>query len=329
VPILAFQGVDISQSWDLIRNCWGWELALGGLFFLVTLVVRSWRWKALLAAQQDVDFRSCLSATSVGLMANNLLPFRLGDLVRVGTLQKMEGGSAARVLGSVAVERILDILTLVFYLAFFASGAHQSELLVAGALALGGGLAIVLVLVVGYWRREWVQRLIAAPANWISPRLGPRVGRLAGKFLEGLHVIASVPQVVQVIALSLALWGAAVFSYYFVGQALGLELPISAYLVVVFATAFGAIIPAAPGAVGTFHGFARLGLYLVAVHSGEIALAFAAVLHATEWALTNLAGLYFLTRDRLTLLASAPGDPHATPCPSQDRPQPAYHAQSA
>ncbi len=341
LPLLAFQGVDVSQSWELIRLCLGWELALGGFFFLITLGVRAWRWKYLLAAQQTVGMRSCLSATCVGLMANNILPFRLGDLVRVSALRHLEGGSGARVLATVAVERILDILTLVLflgaYLAFAAlspegkgwgEGVRQGELLVAGFLALGGGLAITLVLIAGYWRRQWVQRLVAVPVGWISPRLGQHAGCLTGRFLEGLHVIASPRQVMQVLVLSLALWGAAVLSYYFVGQAVGLNLPVSAYMVVVFATAFGAIIPAAPGAVGTFHGFARLGLYLVAVHSGEQALAFAAVLHATEWLLTNVAGLYFLARDRLNLTSYprrledspaglAPGEFHATPTPSQ------------
>ena len=70
--------MDISQSWELIKHCGGWELALGGFFFVVTLWVRSWRWKYLLAAQQPVEFRSCLSASNVGLLANNILPFRLG-----------------------------------------------------------------------------------------------------------------------------------------------------------------------------------------------------------------------------------------------------------
>jgi uncharacterized protein (TIRG00374 family) len=334
LPVLAFQGVNVSASWELAVHCDGALLALGGLFFLVTLWVRSWRWKYLLAAQQDVGLRSCLSATCVGFLANNILPFRLGDLVRVGALKQLEGACGARVLGTVLVERVLDILTLVFflggYLACAAAGEHQAELIFAGQLALAGGAVLTAMLVVGYWRRAWIQRLIAAPFAWLRPSLGDKVAGLAGKFLEGLQVFASPRQVLQVVVLSAGLWGASAFSFYFVGQALDLGVAPGDYVVVVFATAFGAIIPAAPGAVGTFHGFARLGLYLVAVRSGEAALAFAALLHALEWVLMNVTGLYFLSRDGLTLLAAAPnGENDATPALALAGSHPAADAQPA
>jgi glycosyltransferase 2 family protein len=332
LPVLAFQGVNVSDSWNLAVHCDAPLLALGGLFFLVTLWLRSWRWKYLLAAQQDVRLRSCLSATCVGFLANNILPFRLGDLVRVGALRQLESACGARVLGTVAVERVLDILSLVFllggYLACAAPGQRQAELLFAGQLALAGGVGLTTMLAIGYWRRAWLQRLLAAPAGWVKPSLGDKVAALAGRFLEGLQVFASPRQVGQVVLLSAGLWGASAVSYYFVGEALGLGVAPGDYVVVVFATAFGAIIPAAPGAVGTFHGFARLGLYLVAVRSGEAALAFAALLHATEWVLMNLTGLYFLSRDGLTLLAAAPnGGNHATPTPTCAEPATAPNAQ--
>jgi uncharacterized protein (TIRG00374 family) len=329
LPVLVFQGVNVSQSWSLILECRGVELALGGLFFLGTLWLRSWRWRYLLAAQQDVRLRSCLSATCVGFLANNVLPFRLGDLVRVGALKQLEKANGARVLGTVAVERILDILTLVFflgaYLALASAGPHQAELMTAGLLALAGGVFLALVLVVSYWRRAWLQRLFAAPVSWVSPRLGGKVGELAGRFLEGVQVFASPRQVLCTVLLSVGLWGAAVGSYFFVGQSLGLTVAPQDYVVVVFTTAFGAIIPAAPGAVGTFHSFAWMGLYLVAVNSGEQALAFAALLHALEWVLMNVTGLYFLGRDRLHL-AAAEGETDATKL-ARGGPEPAHHPQ--
>jgi uncharacterized protein (TIRG00374 family) len=331
LPVLAFQGVNVGASWDLILGSNGFFLGLGGVFFLGTLWFRSWRWRYLLAAQQDVSVRSCLSSTCVGFLANNVLPFRLGDLVRVGALRQLEGGSAAKILGTVAVERVLEILTLVFflgtYLAFASAGPHQTELMTAGVLALAGGLFLVGVLVAGYWRRRWLQRVFAAPAGWISPKLGAKVSEVVGRVLEGVQVFASPGQVGKVIVLSLCLWGASVGSYNCVGEALGIDIPPEAYVVVVFTTTLGAIIPAAPGSVGTFHSFAWMGLYLVGLHSGEQALAFAALLHATEWTLMNVTGLAFLWRDRLHLAAVAEGENDATPQVTGGEPRPAHHPQ--
>jgi uncharacterized protein (TIRG00374 family) len=310
LPVLAFQGVNLSLSWEMARACDGSLLALAAVLFLFSIGLRAWRWRYLLAAQGSVPYRSCLSAFSVGYLANNVLPFRMGDLVRVGAIQKMEGTSGARALGTVAVERILDILTLVLflglYLALSTPGEHRTELITAGWLALGGGLAISLALVVGYYRRPWLQRLVLRSVSWFSPRLGERLSGITGRFLEGLQVCVSRRQVLGLALLSVGTWGVLVRYFQVVGQALGLQLSLAAYVVVVFTTAFGTIIPAAPGSVGTFHGFARLGLFLAGVASGEAALAYAAVIHALEWVLVTVSGLYFLACDRLSLLTGAP-----------------------
>jgi uncharacterized protein (TIRG00374 family) len=327
LPVLAFQGIDLAQSWRLVLSCRLPELLLAGGFFLVALWARAWRWRFLLAALGQARVRSCLSATCVGFLANNLLPFRLGELVRVRSLRQLEGIRAAKVLGTVAVERIVDILTLVFmlgvYLALTAGGQHQAELLVAGQIALALAFGLALVLALGYWRRQWLQRLIATPLSWISPRLGERASGLAGRFLEGLQVFVSARQVLLVVLMSGIVWGLAVLSCYFVGQALGLGLAAAHYVVIVFTVAFGAVIPAAPGAVGTYHGFARLGLYLVAVQSGEAALAYAVVLHALEWVLVNVTGAYFLFADRLQVMAPRRTEPAAQTPSARKRKEPA------
>ena len=165
-----------------------------------------------------------------------------------------------------------------------------------------------MALVVGYWRRSWLQRLIAAPIRWFSPRLGEQVMQLTGRFLEGLQVFVSLRQTAQVLLLSAAWWGSAVVTYYFVGQALGLGLMPWHYLLVMVVSIFGALIPAAPSSVGTFHGFARLGLFLVALDSVDLALAFAALGHALDWLVVCGMGSYFVLRDRLfvRLLQRAP-----------------------
>ncbi len=307
LPVLAFQGVDVSESWHRAMSCRGSDLMLAGFCFLATLWLRAWRWQVLLEGRRRVRAGSCLSATCVGFLANNVLPFRLGELVRVRSLRQLEGVSAAALLGSVAIERVLDLLALVLmlagYLVLVSAGPHAAELALAGWVALAITLALASVLALGYWRRHWLRACVAGPLSLVSARLADRAADIALRFCEGLKVFASVRQVVQVGILSLGVWGVSVGTCWFVGRGLGLDLAPEHYVVVVFMTAFGAVVPAAPGAVGTYHGFARLGLYLVAVHSGEVALAFAAVLHALEWVLVNATGLWFLARDRLRLLA--------------------------
>lgn len=335
LPLWAFRGVDLAHSWQLACQCDALYLLLAAGVFFLSLVVRAWRWQTLLMAQQRVRWRSCFSGICVGQLANNVLPLRLGDLVRVGALQHYEGGSSLRGLGTVAVERVLDLLTLVFLLGAYVllAGVDRPELLVAGQLALLGGVAVSLTLVAGYWRRHWLQRVLAAPVRWLNPALGDKMALLVGRFLEGLQVFVSVRQTALVLLLSGAGWGGTILAFYLVGQALGLGLAPGAYVLVLVVTAFGAVIPAAPGSVGTFHGFARLGLFLVSLGSGEAALAFAAITHGLDWALASGTGLYFVLRDQLLLVLlnarRGTDTPTERASPAVSHPRPVLLCQSA
>jgi uncharacterized protein (TIRG00374 family) len=334
LPVLAFRGVNLAESWQHVRQShWG-PLGVAGVCFLVTLAIRAWRWQAMLGVHGSVAFRPCLSATCVSFLANNILPFRLSDLVRVGVIRQLAGVSAARSLGTVAVERVLDVLTLVLFLGVYLAtvsgeGERRARLVAAGWLALAGGLVIVAGLVVGYRWRGWWGRAAGKAASLVRPRLGGQVAALTERVLEGFQVLSSPGQVARMLALSAGLWAVAVAQYYWVGQALGLGLSWPHYAVILFTTALGAIIPAAPGAVGTFESFAWGGLYLVGVKDESLGLAYAAVLHLVEWVLMNLTGVYFLVVDGISLLAAASrGEKDAAPAVAAvgpgalDHPQP-------
>ena len=54
-----------------------------------------------------------LGYTYIGYLANNVLPARLGELVRSHALGEGEGISRTTVLGTVVVERIVDTVIVV------------------------------------------------------------------------------------------------------------------------------------------------------------------------------------------------------------------------
>src|SRR5205807_73025 len=77
---------------------------------LSSLVVRAIRWRVLLGAIRSVETGSLVSATFIGMMANNLLPARLGEVVRAWVLARREEMPVPTVLASIMVERLLDVL---------------------------------------------------------------------------------------------------------------------------------------------------------------------------------------------------------------------------
>ncbi|WP_167522062.1 MULTISPECIES: lysylphosphatidylglycerol synthase domain-containing protein [Xanthomonas] len=76
-------------------------------------VVRTVRWRILLSAC-DVQVSNVrpLTALSVGYLVNTLLPLRLGELVRTWLLSSTTRSRFSTVLGTVVVERLVDLLVV-------------------------------------------------------------------------------------------------------------------------------------------------------------------------------------------------------------------------
>ena len=108
---LAFRGKDISQLWkSLVDVHWSWFVILfvGSAF---SHVLRAWRWKYLLyPIKRDVTLRNAFSATMIGYLINNVVP-RLGEFIRPYALKKLEGVSRSATMGTIVLERILDMVT--------------------------------------------------------------------------------------------------------------------------------------------------------------------------------------------------------------------------
>jgi uncharacterized protein (TIRG00374 family) len=309
----AFTGVDLAamaSSMAHVNTAW---LAASVGCSLLSLVVRAIRWRFLLAGVKPVPLGSLVSATFIGIMANNLLPARLGEVVRAWVLGRREAASVAAVLGTVFVERLLDVLTAVGILGLclavspdLATGAgsllRRSGLMVLGFAAVGGT-----GLVCAIWFR-W--RLLRATEQW-----GARVGHtwvlrgveLCHRFLEGLCGLRSGAGTAAVAILSVLVWAVAIAAFALLAEGLDLGLTLVQTSLVFVIVLFGVAIPSAPGFVGTFHGFCVAGLALVAGTEPTLAATYATLLHASQWLSINLVGIGFLLTDRSLTWAGLTG----------------------
>ena len=86
-------------------------------FYFVAVWFRSERWKFLLRPLIGPPKKSIYSVVVIGYMANNLIPVRIGEVVRSYYLSLRESCSAPAAFGTVAVERATDVLALLFFLA--------------------------------------------------------------------------------------------------------------------------------------------------------------------------------------------------------------------
>src|SRR5690242_1391340 len=114
---LAFQGQDFGKIGQALgeANYW-WLLPALGAYFL-GVYVRAIRWHYLLGPLKKVSVKRLFPVVVIGYMANDVLPVRMGEVVRAYVLGKRENVSKTGTLATIVVERIMDGITMLLFLA--------------------------------------------------------------------------------------------------------------------------------------------------------------------------------------------------------------------
>jgi hypothetical protein len=99
-------------------------------------LLRIYRWKLIVWKEGNVSNRVLSRSIGISYLANLILPFRMGELIRIGYLRRKKFGTAATIL-AVVFERLVDsiLLTLVFGVYFYISDGDISKLLVVSFCA--------------------------------------------------------------------------------------------------------------------------------------------------------------------------------------------------
>lgn len=300
----AFRGVDMSAMTAGIGQVGFIWVVTSVTGALLGLVIRAMRWRFLVAGGDAIGSWSLISATFIGMMANNVLPARLGEVVRAWVLARHERTPVPTILASIVVERLLDVITAVVLLglALVVSTDLNSE--AAGALKRTGEIVLVAViglvtaLVIGFRCREqflkagehWATR---SGYSWVLDAL-----ELVKRFMEGLCGLRGNFRTAVVACLSILIWIMAIGSFYVMAQGFHLGLTPAQTTLVFLIVLLGVAIPSAPGFVGTFHGFCVAGLAMVAGTEPTLAAAYATLLHGSQWVAMNAMGFGFLLSDR-------------------------------
>lgn len=280
---------------------------------ILGLVIRAVRWRFLLADGEAIGSWSLISATFIGIMANNVLPARLGEVIRAWILARRERTSVPTVLASIVVERLLDVFAALALLGLALTAASDLQGEAAGLLKRTGQVVLLSVSVLTALLLAllaWRDRLLAALAACAHRSGRPWAARgldLVERFTEGLRGLRGGFRIAIVAGLSLLVWGVAIASFYIMAQGFHLGLTPVQMTLVFLIVMFGVAIPSAPGFIGTFHGFGVAGLALVAGTEATQAAAYATLLHGSHWLAINAVGMGCLFADRTLTWASMTG----------------------
>jgi uncharacterized protein (TIRG00374 family) len=311
----VLQAVDPGRTAEVLRSAAPTWIAIMAAFLIVDILFRAVRWQRLIGPIRHVRFVPILGYLLIGYLANNVLPARLGELVRCHYLGDRERLSRTTALGTVVVERIVDVAVVVA-IAAFAIIVLSVRGLVANAVLVG--VAIVVLLGVGLavgiaaHRLPGADRVAGAAARW------PRVGQVAGRLRDGLAVAGQPRTLFEALALSVLAWGATLLAFAAAGQSIGIELTIGQASLLASGVALAGAIPAGPASLGTFEAAAVLIGRSLGVPS-DSALAIGLLVHAAILVTTTVGGGVALAKlgwrrepdnergDAATAAAPAPG----------------------
>lgn len=296
---LAFRGVDWPSLARAFTTASWLSCVIATFFLLANLIVRALRWQVLLAPVRRLPLLDVFAYSEIGYMANYLLPLRPGELMRAILVGQRYGISKSAVFATVAVERVLDLLSLFAFVLVLGLLMEMPQLV---RQSIFMAEVVVILAVIALWVMSWqqgrVERFVDRVSVFIPPVLRSRVTGVIIAFAEGLDALRSGRRVLFSMAFSLAAWMLVLFEILFIFDGFDLVLPWHAGAFVIVVLNLGIAIPSSPGFIGVAHFLIVLALSVFGVKQAE-ALSVALVTHGLSFVLNVVLGLIFAWRENI------------------------------
>ena len=281
--VLAIRGTDLGAVWGTLRGVRPLPLLAAVACMGVVYWLQAARWRRI--ADTGLGQRRFVEMVVAGVAVNNVLPGRVGDLLRARWVSR-GAYSGGRGLATVMLDRAFDILALVAFLLVslpLVTDEGWVDRIVVGSLVVLVAVWVLILAARAYTRRR--------PRSRRAHRGLPR--RFLRDTLEGLSDPLSAERGLVWFGMSVAAWGTWALAAILVGRAVGVELTLVDAIFVTAALNLGVAIPSSPGFVGTYQwlGVSALALFGIGREAG---LAFAICMQAVWFVPTTIAGAVIL-----------------------------------
>lgn len=255
-------------------------------------LARALRWNQLIESLDEKPrLINSFFSVVIGFFANLGIP-RIGELVRASTMARYENIPTEKLLGTVVVDRIVDMITFIilvgttFFIEFDTISEKLSEIMSMNKGSETAGHGKIWFLLVGFiiFCFAALMFYIKRPENLIVKKLK---GLLTG-ILEGINTIRTLKRPWLFLFYTVSVW----FLYYIMlylcipafapTRHLGME---AALIIFVFG-AFGFLVPS-PGGMGTYHWLVIQALLLFGIKAAD-GFSFANIAYFTGQIISNV-----------------------------------------
>ena len=262
--------------------------------------LKAYRWKLLLSPLGEYrTWGDCFGPMLSGFAVNNVLPARIGEIVRVLVFARRTAQPIASVFTTVALERILDTLAILLLLGVGLvslpdmSGDIQKFALIVGGIVLSGVVGAVCFLI---WTPTFI-RLIDRVLSLlrIPTLLREKISGIMETAANGLSSLKSPGKLALIVGVSLLQWILNGTMMYISLRSFGVNVPYMASWVLLGVVAIGVAVPTAPGFFGVVQALFTKTLQIFPVSQPAV-LAASIYYHMMQYVPVTLIGLIWLSR---------------------------------
>ena len=247
--VLFARKVNWHTTWENIANANRRDLLFAALVNLLSLVLKGVRWWVFLRPVGAPSLWLAVKATFAGAGLNNILVANGGEAARVVFVARAAHVPSAKVLATLALERMFELIGYIVMLALSVSFLELPPSLARTRPVAWAALALVVVLMIFLVRRPERAEVLAADTvvGWRA-----RFGAYMKRFMHTIGGISTGPRFVTALLLSVAVWALQVWTYSLTARAAHFNIPLVGTVAALLAVNLGFAVRATPGNVGVF-----------------------------------------------------------------------------
>jgi len=251
---LFLRTAHLGAAWKEIRSLPAWSILAGVGFVVANTAFIALRWRYLYAAARyRTQTRRLFGIFCVGAAANNVLPARGGDLLRIESVRQHYRIPPFVTAGTLFAERLLDGIVLSVWILLGAIWIGETGILLLAGIGLSAGCALGIVLVALAARRpERAEELMWKATRRLPTKWHSRIGRWTANFVEGLGAFRARKPLVRVLWTSVAIWLCDFGMYVVVGKGYGVSLSGGGYFLLEGVGNLALGVPATAAGLGSF-----------------------------------------------------------------------------
>jgi len=299
--VLLFAKLDTKAMWHGFTMANWWYLVAAAAINLTVIGMKAVRWQWLMRPTVRTRFMDIFKATMIGLAANNVLPARGGDVLKIYLISKWDKISKTVLASILGMDKIFEGLTILIL--FGAMSLHSTfpEWVQKGTLIVSiiitVMLAVSIMLLIHHRRTPTEREGELGKFSLLAKRLGSGLGILSNKWL-----------VLSTLLLSLVICTTQIFVIWCCQMAFGQQLDIWVPVLVYVAINLAIIVPSAPSGVGPFEVAAVLAYSWLGTRA-EIGFDIALMYHAIQFIPITLIGatmyFFFISKKKTSNLENA------------------------